>query len=139
MLQLAAEIGLHDQAEDNLPFYRRRKFKVYAFWAIWFTGFAAAGIGLAIIEHDDAYKEIFRLWPYCIFLALLPAIWFAGQLIAVLVIWMVEKFMFTVKNALFFAYAIRVSFKAPSNWRRVETQHFRSCIMTCILIFILLF
>jgi len=48
-------------------------------------------------------------WRLCFFLAGLPIIWWIGDGVARLIVVGVEKSMFTYTNALYFAYAVRVS------------------------------
>jgi hypothetical protein len=62
---------------------------------------------------SDQMLNDLQIWRLSFFLAGLPIIWWVGDLATRGVVWAVERSMFRVQNALYFAYAVRVS----AGWR----------------------
>jgi hypothetical protein len=92
------------------PFYRRRQFWVFAIMLSWTLAFVTAGVCLLVFKSVDDTTKL-QAWRMCFFAAGLPVIWYIGDIVTHLIVWAVERSMFTVKNALYFAYAVRVSSK----------------------------
>jgi hypothetical protein len=55
----------------------------------------------------DALTTAWQGWRLCFFLAGLPIIWWVGDGVTRALVLGVERSMFTVRNALYFAYAVR--------------------------------
>jgi hypothetical protein len=93
-------------AKPKRPFYKRRQFWVFAIMLSWTLLFVA--VGVCFFKPSDDITKV-QYWRICFFLAGLPLIWYTGDFVTIVIVWAVERSMFTVKNALYFAYAVRVS------------------------------
>lgn len=97
--------------DNTSPALRRRFYHRRGFWVVTISllvslSLVAAGTSLLIFSPADV-ATYFQTWRLCFFLAGLVPIWFFGDLVTRILVWAVEKSMFTVRNALYFAYAIR--------------------------------
>lgn len=61
-----------------------------------------------LVYGSDRMIDRFQIWRLCFFLAALPLIWYIGTGVTQAFVWMVEKSMFRMQNALYYAYAVRV-------------------------------
>lgn len=93
--------------KHNGPFHQRRKFKVFIILLSLTLSFFTAGVCLLIFDPSDQDSDL-QAWRICFFIAGLPIIWYTGHFVTHIIVWAVERSMFTVKNALYFAYAVRV-------------------------------
>jgi hypothetical protein len=89
------------------PFYCRRQFWVFFLFTCWTLAFVTAGVCLLVFTTSDNTTKL-QAWRLCFFVAGLPIIWYIGDFVTQMIVWAVERSMFTVKNALYFAYAVRV-------------------------------
>jgi len=71
--------------------------------------FTLCGVLYLVYGSDKMIKNL-QIWRLCFFIAGLPVIWWVGEGLTLLAVWFVERSMFTVRNALYYAYATRVSF-----------------------------
>ena len=108
IMQLGSEFDVEDTLGPKRPFYKRRLFWSLFFVSIWVISFVAAGVSLLVFK-ENVTTSGFQAWRLCFFLAGLPVIWYIGEFVTLSIVFAVEKSMFTVKNALYFAYAVRVS------------------------------
>lgn len=92
--------------KPNRPFYRRRQFWVFFVLLTWTLSFVTAGVCLLVFRSVDDTTRL-QAWRICFFAAGLPIIWYIGDFVTQMIVWAVERSMFTVKNALYFAYAVR--------------------------------
>jgi hypothetical protein len=93
--------------KPNHPWYKRRKIWVFLILLSWTLAFVTAGVCLLVFRAVDDDTKL-QAWRICFFAAGLPIIWYAGDFVTQMIVWAVERSMFTVKNALYFAYAVRV-------------------------------
>ena len=54
---------------------------------------------LAVYDRSSGTSDI-QIWRLCFFLAGLPVIWWIGRGFSDLAVWLVERSLFTVQNAL---------------------------------------
>ena len=87
-------------------FWRRRKFWKVAIPALVMLAMILAGVCLLVFAPTSLTTS-FQSWRLCFFIAGLPVIWWIGDGVSRCIVWAVERSMFTVKNALYFAYAVR--------------------------------
>lgn len=69
--------------------------------------FVAAGVLYLVYGSSQMIKNL-QVWRLCFFIACLPVIWWLGDLVTLTSVYLVERSMFRVKNALYYAYAVRV-------------------------------
>lgn len=92
-------------------FLKSRAFKVYLIiFAIQAAALTSAVCILVYQPPDVTWS--FQLWRIFFLIVLLPFTWLFGDLLCWIVIKFVEKFMFNLPNALYFAYAT----KEPLKW-----------------------
>ena len=66
--------------------------------------------GILILVYGSYDIRVkFQLWRICFLITCLPFTWLLANLLVHIIIKIVEKLMMTVLNALYFAYAVRVS------------------------------
>ena len=70
--------------------------------------FVAAGVIYLVLGSSDMVSNL-QVWRLCFFIAGLPVIWWIGEGVSFLTVWVVEHSqLFKIQNALYFAYAVRV-------------------------------
>ena len=107
-MQLGSEFDIDVPAsKPKRPFYRRRQYWVFFLFTLWTLAFTTAGVCLLVFRSSDDTTKL-QAWRLCFFCAGLPVIWYIGDFVSQMIVWAVERSMFTVKNALYFAYAVRV-------------------------------
>lgn len=100
-----------ERRERRRKFMRSSKFKVYL------TIFAVQAASLTcavciLVYQPPNVTWSFQLWRIFFLIVLLPFTWLFGDLLCWIVIKFVERFMFSLPNALYFAYAT----KEPLKW-----------------------
>jgi hypothetical protein len=71
--------------------------------------FITAGV-LYLVYGSDQMVSNLQIWRMCFFIAGLPVIWWIGEGVTLGSVWIVERSkLFKMQNALYFAYAVRVS------------------------------
>jgi hypothetical protein len=95
---------------SDRPFYLRGKFWLRILpWAFTLACILAGSLLVAYNEEKNILKDVhFEAWRICFFLAGLAPIWWLGDVFTRTIVWGVERSFFTVKNALYYAYAVRV-------------------------------
>lgn len=88
-------------------FYQKRRFWSISISILITCAFIAAGTVL-VVDNKQLVTARFQSWRLCFFIAGLPVIWWVGHGVSYGIVWAVEKSMFSVKNALYIAYAVRV-------------------------------
>lgn len=105
-LQDDPDLALDGPSAPKVPYYKKRRFWVIFISISIVVSMVTAGTALLVFA-PTALTTSFQSWRLCFFIAGLVPIWFIGDLASKTIVWAVEKSMFTVKNALYFAYATR--------------------------------
>jgi small-conductance mechanosensitive channel len=105
-LQEDPDLALDVPSAPKLPYYKKRRFWVIFISISIVISMVTAGTALLVFA-PTALTTSFQSWRLCFFIAGLVPIWFIGDAASRTIVWAVEKSMFTVKNALYFAYATR--------------------------------
>ena len=94
------EFGI-DPRERRSLWHRRHFWAIFISVIIFFV-FIIIGICL-LVYAPSTFIENFQFWRLSFFIAGLPVIWWLGRGIANLVVWAVQRSMFSVKHALYFS------------------------------------
>ena len=113
--QLGSEFDFEVTEPVILPFYRQRYVWILVAWMMFSLGFVAAGVSLLVYD-PEALTSGFQAWRLCFFIAGVPVIWYLCDFATKMIVWVVERSMFTVKNALYFTYTVRVSLLVSSSF-----------------------
>lgn len=91
--------------------HARRKRRLWCSVGVPFLISLAFIIGgvLYLVYGSDKMINNLQIWRLCFFIGGLPFVWWIGTAVTMAAVWCVEKSMFRVQNALYFAYAVRVS------------------------------
>ena len=100
------DVDVPSLPRKRLSWHRNRSLWIAAIVSTWILAFVAAGV-ILVIYHPDVGSDTFQAWRLCFFFAGLPVIWYIGSFVSWCTVRAVEKSLFTVKNALYFAYAVR--------------------------------
>uniref|UniRef100_A0A1D2ACS5 EF-hand domain-containing protein n=3 Tax=Auxenochlorella protothecoides TaxID=3075 RepID=A0A1D2ACS5_AUXPR len=87
-------------------FYKRRWFWLYVIPLSISASLVILGACYVHFASSTLLGDV-QLWRLLFFLAGLPIIWYFGDFVTWAAVWGVEKSLFTWKNALYFAYAVR--------------------------------
>ncbi len=101
----------HRSRDTTKQIIRSKKF--WTWFAIGVVQINAVALGVCnLVYQPPGLTWDFQVWRICFLVALLPFTWIFGDIFCFLTIKFVEKCLFTVPNALYFAYAT----KSPLRW-----------------------
>ena len=101
------DMDVHDIPPEKKARLRHRAIVKYSILALITAIASIIGVILLIYFPDGTSSNHFHAWRLCFYIAALPIIWVLGDIFVQLIVFFVEKSMFTMKNALYFTYACR--------------------------------